>query len=265
MRSESLHSLLTFANTFADVARSRVLDLVRSDLSTEWKNDNSPVTNVDRELEERFRELVIKKYPEHGIIGEEYGSYQLDAPFVWTIDPIDGTENLVYGQDGYGILIGLRVEGEAVLGIIDHPEIGNGIRVSGGRGLGVHVNDKMIKPLTSMMVNPRDEIIAFSSYNTFKRGEKQDLLFKLLPGFPRTRMLYACHAHTMALRGQLGGVVEVNLKIWDLTPAEALFPEVGGVFKDIDPPDNPLQSENRHAVFGKRNVVEEIISSIGCC
>lgn len=262
MHSESLLSFLDFANTFADLARSRVLDLVQSGLSTEWKNDNSPVTNVDRELEERFREMVTRKYPEHGIIGEEFGSYQVDAPYVWTIDPIDGTENLVYGQDGYGILIGLRAAGKAVLGVIDHPEIANGIRVSGGHGLGVRVNGRPLKPLTPMMTNPREEIVALSSFRTFKRGEKQDVLFKLLPEFQRTRMLYACHAHTMALQGQLGGVVEVNLKIWDLTPAEALFPEVGGIFREITPPLNPLQSENRHAVFGKKEVVEEILSSL---
>ncbi len=50
MHSELLHSLLTFANTFADLARSRVLELIQTDLATKWKDDNSPVTNVDREL-----------------------------------------------------------------------------------------------------------------------------------------------------------------------------------------------------------------------
>jgi inositol-phosphate phosphatase/L-galactose 1-phosphate phosphatase/histidinol-phosphatase len=213
-------------------------------------------------FEERFREQVRNVYPEHGVIGEEYGAYQANAPFVWTIDPIDGTENLVYGQDGYGILIGLRIEGEAVLGVIDHPEIGNGIRVSGGRGLGVRVNGNRLKPLTPTMTNPREELVAFSSYNTFARGNKQDWLFKLLPEFQRSRMLYACHAHSMALQGQLGAVVEVNLKIWDLTPAEALFPEVGGIFRELLPPLDRLQITNRHAVFGKPAVVDEIFSSL---
>ncbi len=262
MHSDMLKPLLAFANNFADLARSRVLELVRFGLTTEWKSDNSPVTNVDRELEERFRELVREKYPEHGVIGEEYGSFQVGAPFVWTIDPIDGTENLVYRQDGYGILIGLRVEGDAALGVIDHPEIGNGIRVSGGRGLGVRVNGNLLTPLTPLMINPRDEVVAYSSYLTFQRGNKQDWLFKLLPEFQRSRMLYACHAHSMALEGQLGAVFEANLNIWDLTPAEALFPEVGGIFREIDPPADQLQSTNRHAVFGKREVVEEILSSL---
>lgn len=262
MHSESLPSLLTFANNFADIARSQVLTLAKSGLRTEWKDDNSPVTNVDRALEEQFRELVKETYPEHGIIGEEYGAEQIDAQFIWTIDPIDGTENFIYGQEGYGILIGLRVRGEAVLGVIDHPEIGSGIRVSGGRGLGVRVNGKSLNPLCPMMINPKEEIVAFSSYNTFQRGNKQDLLFRLLPEFQRTRMLYACHAHSMALQGQLGAVVEVNLKIWDVTPAEALFPEVGGGFREINPAANPLQTENRHAVFGKKEVVDEILLAI---
>lgn len=259
---QHLAPFLTFANTYADLARNRVLQLVRSTLQTEWKSDASPVTNVDKELEEIFRDEVRKTFPEHGVIGEEFGSFQADAQCVWTIDPIDGTENLVYGQDGYGILIGLRVEGESVLGVIDHPEIRNGIRVSGGKGLGAKVNGALLKPLVPLMPDPKQEVVSFSSYNTFERGEKQDWLFKLLPQFPRSRMLYACNSHTMALQGQLGAVFEVNLKIWDLTPAEALFPEVGGVFAEVWAPEDKLQALERHAVFGKKEVVAEVLKVI---
>ena len=69
------------------------------------KEDQSPVTIADREIEEKIREAIIKKYPNHGIIGEEFGDYQSDAKYLWIIDPIDGTSSFIVGRPIFGNLI----------------------------------------------------------------------------------------------------------------------------------------------------------------
>jgi fructose-1,6-bisphosphatase/inositol monophosphatase family enzyme len=63
------------------------------------------VTIADREIEQKIREAIMKKYPDHGIIGEEFGDYQSDAKYLWIIDPIDGTSSFIVGRPIFGNLI----------------------------------------------------------------------------------------------------------------------------------------------------------------
>jgi len=69
------------------------------------KDDDSPVTIADREIEEKIRQAIMKKYPTHGIIGEEFGDHQSDSEYLWIIDPIDGTSSFIVGRPIFGNLI----------------------------------------------------------------------------------------------------------------------------------------------------------------
>jgi histidinol phosphatase-like enzyme (inositol monophosphatase family) len=90
-------------------------------LAVESKADQSPVTAADRGAEKLMRDLINKRYPEHGIIGEEYGSERADAEFVWVLDPIDGTKSFITGVPLWGTLIALLHQGQPVLGCIHQP------------------------------------------------------------------------------------------------------------------------------------------------
>ena len=101
------------------------------DLKVELKSDDSPVTVADRRAEEVMRELIQDRFPEHGIIGEEFGNHNVDARFVWVLDPIDGTRPFTAGCPLFGTLICLMEQGEPKIGAIHHPlldqlMIGNG-------------------------------------------------------------------------------------------------------------------------------------------
>ncbi len=87
----------------------------------EVKSDDTPVTIADRGAEELLRELIHRRYPSHGIIGEEYGSDNPDAEFVWTLDPIDGTLAFITAVPLFGTLIALIHDGQPVLGCIQQP------------------------------------------------------------------------------------------------------------------------------------------------
>ncbi|MGF1530951.1 MAG: inositol monophosphatase family protein [Puniceicoccaceae bacterium] len=95
-----------------------------SELGREDKEDETPVTRGDREAEELLRSLIEERCPDHGIIGEEYGSVRTDAEFVWVLDPIDGTKSYASAVPLYGTLIGLMRGGRPYLGAIHQPNLG---------------------------------------------------------------------------------------------------------------------------------------------
>lgn len=85
------------------------------------KADQTPVTQADREAEALLRRMIGHYFPEHGILGEEYGPERADAPFVWVLDPIDGTKSFIAGTPQFGTLIALLHNGQPILGAIHHP------------------------------------------------------------------------------------------------------------------------------------------------
>lgn len=90
-------------------------------VAVEIKADLSPVTVADRGAEQLMRARIAKRYPTHGIIGEEFGSERADAEFVWMLDPVDGTKSFVTGVPLWGTLIALLHQGQPVLGCIHQP------------------------------------------------------------------------------------------------------------------------------------------------
>jgi histidinol phosphatase-like enzyme (inositol monophosphatase family) len=90
-------------------------------LVVETKADDSPVTIADRGAEELLRKLIAERYPQHGVIGEEFGSLNPQADFVWVLDPIDGTKSFTAACPLFGTLIALLHQGQPVLGVIHLP------------------------------------------------------------------------------------------------------------------------------------------------
>src|SRR5688572_1479988 len=80
-----------------------------------------PVTQADQEAEAAIRRLIAGRYPDHGVIGEEYGEDRPDADHVWILDPIDGTRAFIAGLPLWTNLIALRVEGRPTVGVIGQP------------------------------------------------------------------------------------------------------------------------------------------------
>lgn len=110
MRQLAAESGRVIAESFLDPA-----------LQVDTKSDQTPVTIADRRAEELIRERIRRAYPDHGIIGEEYGNEREDAEHVWVLDPIDGTKSFATGCPLFGTLIALLRAGEPVLGMIHQP------------------------------------------------------------------------------------------------------------------------------------------------
>jgi inositol-phosphate phosphatase/L-galactose 1-phosphate phosphatase/histidinol-phosphatase len=121
MSEQNLQQMYDFANQLADTSRKIILDSLNDPMAFITKSDQSPVTQIDQDVEAALRRLINERYPDHGILGEEYSSENLDSDYVWVIDPIDGTKAFITGMPVYGTLISLAYKTYPILGVIDHP------------------------------------------------------------------------------------------------------------------------------------------------
>lgn len=110
-----------FSRYLADESARIIKSYFRKTISIDTKADASPVTIADMKSEEIMRELIMKYYPEHGILGEEFGTVNEDAEYKWILDPIDGTKSFICGTVTFGTLIALLKNGEPILGVINQP------------------------------------------------------------------------------------------------------------------------------------------------
>jgi len=117
--------MLRLAVAIADEARAFVRPRFRRKVEIADKADGTPVTEVDRALEALLRGRIRSAFPEHGIVGEEAGVQRGDADWVWVIDPIDGTQSFILGKPTFATLIGLMHRGTPVLGVVEHPALGD--------------------------------------------------------------------------------------------------------------------------------------------
>jgi len=233
----------------------------QSSIRSELKDDQTPVSDVDLQCEELVRRRVKQRFPTHGIVGEEFGWENREAEFVWTIDPIDGTQNLINRIPTFGTILALLHRGQPVLGWIDHPVLGDSL--SGGPEIGAFFNGERITlgDIPESGLTPND-IIATNCPSTFTRGGHLPVLDSILKFHPHSRIYYDVYAHSLAIRGSVAVMVEYNLKIWDLAATQALITAAGGVFRELGQPDSTGSFTAYHAAFGKPRAVDRITKAI---
>ena len=129
MKDSPDSALTAFAGRLADAARAVVAPYFQRPIDVAYKGQASPVTEADRAVETRLREMIAEAYPSHGVVGEELDNVDEDAEDVWVLDPIDGTQLFIGGIPLFTTLIALTRGGVPVLGVIDQP-------ISGDRWLG---------------------------------------------------------------------------------------------------------------------------------
>src|SRR5499427_2395247 len=121
MRAVELDAFLALGLRLADAAGAEIRPRFRKAITVEEKPDLTPVTVADRAAEAAMRALIETHFPDHGILGEEFGDDRGDAEYVWVLDPIDGTKSFISGMPAWGTLIGLAHFGAPVFGMMHQP------------------------------------------------------------------------------------------------------------------------------------------------
>ena len=119
--TDTLDKQISFANHLADESEKIIKQYFRTTLKINDKEDETPVTIADKNTELKIRELIETRYPEHGILGEEFEGVKIDSEYIWVIDPIDGTRSFIAGHKDFGTLIALLHNNKPIIGIINCP------------------------------------------------------------------------------------------------------------------------------------------------
>ncbi|HEX4179717.1 MAG TPA: histidinol-phosphatase [Caulobacteraceae bacterium] len=192
--------------------------------------DFDPVTEADQGAERAIRQRISERFPEHGVIGEEYGEDRPDAEFVWVLDPIDGTRAFISGLPLWTTLIALRYQGEPVLGSIGQPFIGEiFIGHAGGSRLVARGGETSLK--TRPCPRLSDALIATTDPAIFE-GAEDDAWRNLRRSVRLARLGCDAYAYAMVAMGTLDLVVESRLKCWDIDCAAPLLEGAGGLVAD---------------------------------
>jgi histidinol phosphatase-like enzyme (inositol monophosphatase family) len=195
-----------------------------SDLEVEDKADLSLVTKADKDCEVVLREMILKEFPTHGIIGEEFGNHNTDAELVWTLDPIDGTKSFVAGVPLFTTLISLIFQGAPVLGAIYQPVLK---KLCIGTGAQTSINGKQVH--VSRTSELSKSVVLSSGIADVSGSLPQNLRDKLINGARTFRTWGDGWGYMMVASGRADLMIDGSLKLWDIAPMIPIIKGAGGI------------------------------------
>jgi histidinol phosphatase-like enzyme (inositol monophosphatase family) len=221
----------------ADIAANHTLPRFRTALTVDnkWTEGFDPVTEADRQAELAVREVIAARFPDHGLIGEEWDDKPSDGRFAWVIDPIDGTRAFISGVPVWGTLVGLLVDGRAVAGLMAQPFTGEVYLSLPGEAH--YFRGKESAPLsTSSVTELRRAKVTTTSPDLFLRaGRDLTLPWRAISdGALTVRYGLDCYGYCLLAAGHLDLVVEAGLKNVDIAPLIPLIRNAGGVVTTWD-------------------------------
>ncbi|MES2548100.1 MAG: inositol monophosphatase family protein [Pseudomonadota bacterium] len=225
--------LIATAHELADVARVATLSYFRTrDLAAETKETErfDPVTAADRLSEERMREVLARRRPQDGILGEEFGAREGSSGLTWVLDPIDGTRGYLSGTPTWGVLISVRDAQGVLYGIIDQPYIRE--RFEGGLGRSL-VNGPMGEAVLSVRApRPLSQAILFSTFPEVGTPAEGVAFRRVAAGAKLVRYGTDCYAYALVAAGQIDLVIEAGLQAYDVQAPIAVIEAAGGIVTD---------------------------------
>ncbi len=185
-----------------------------------------PVTTSDKAFEKFIRSKISKKFPNHQIIGEEYGHKNTKSEFSWVIDPIDGTRSYVVGNPSWSNLISLNYNGEPILGLANFPKIRKYYLNVNKNSAYVFENNKKRKLKVNSKLNFTNAKLAAAFHNqlTLKQQSKIQKFIKRMQ-FPCFDALTYCQL----AEGRLEMVAQCANKIWDIHPIMPIVRASGAI------------------------------------
>jgi inositol-phosphate phosphatase / L-galactose 1-phosphate phosphatase / histidinol-phosphatase len=244
---------IAFAGKLADAAGAIIRRYFRHPVAIVEKSDQTPVTIADRKAEAAMRRLIRARFPEHGILGEEYGALNPEADYVWVLDPIDGTKSFISGIPLFGTLIALTYRGKPVLGVIDQPILKE--RWIGATGRRSTLNGRAIKSRPCPRLD-RATLYATSPEMFQKRAAMA--FERLRRQVKLTRFGGDCYAYALLATGFIDLVVEVDLKPYDYCALAPVIAGAGGIMTDWNGQPLNLVSDGRVVASGDHALARRV-------
>lgn len=235
-----LGAALEVALAACDAADAISLGMFRGAMSIEAKPDASFVTAADTAVERAVRELITRRFPDHGLVGEEYGEAASGSGRRWIIDPIDATHNYMRGVPIYATLLALEIDGAPALGAVSAPALGRRwFAWQGGGAWAVDTKagrwdrESSVRIGVSSIDRLEEASVVYSSYVSIVDSGLAPGFPSLLEGVWRDRGLGDFYGYMLVAEGAAEVMLESNLKTWDLAGPRAVLEEAGATLTDL--------------------------------
>ena len=234
--STDIEEFTAFAHELADASGAAILPMFRADVSIDnksLKGSFDPVTAADRAGEQAMRELIMARYPDHSIRGEEFPAHEGSSPYTWLLDPIDGTRAFIIGLPVWTTLIGLLKDGAPHIGIMDQPFVGERFV---GTPDGAHVNG----PLGESGLKTRDIGALEGAFlgTTHPARSRTDDKFRRYEALEQRvkQHRYGGDAYFYCLlaAGQMDIVLDAEMDDYDIVALIPIIEQAGGVVSTWD-------------------------------
>ncbi len=244
-----------FIERLATAAGETILPFFRTSLCIENKNagrDLDPVTEADRAAEAMMRRMIKQTFPQHGIVGEEFGIENADAEYVWVLDPIDGTKSFIAGMPIWGTLIALMRHGVPAFGMVHQPFIGE--RFYGDNGAATYQGTSGKRHLTTRRCASLAEATLFTTSPRLMNAADLAQFEKVEKQVRLSRYGGDCYAYCMLAAGHIDLVIETELKPYDVAALIPIVTGAGGIITTWE--GTPAQSGGRIIAAGDKRVHE---------
>ncbi|MDX1674674.1 MAG: inositol monophosphatase family protein [Longimicrobiales bacterium] len=229
---------LTEAIEIAEAGGAVTLDWFGTRPDVERKADRSPVTVADRECERVMRAMIRERFPDDGILGEEAGEAGGSSGRRWILDPIDGTRSFIHGVPLYGVMVGLEVGGETVVGVLHFPALEE--TVAAGRGLGCSFDGEPCRVSDTPALEDALVVTSGDAAAISRRAGPGDpglaarveALRRVADRAGTFRTWGDCYGYALVATGRAEAMLDPVLNLWDAAAARPVIEEAGGVFTD---------------------------------
>ncbi len=233
----TLRGWVDLALSICDEADAIAMRHFRRDVRVSAKPDRTFVTEADQAIERLARERIEVAFPDHGLVGEEYGVQDGEARIRWYIDPIDGTHNFIRGVPLFGTLLAVEVDGQLEVGVISAPAMRD--RWYAWRGGGawvVHGNEggEPRQVRVSEVAAVADAQVLYGSGRDIAASGRMPGFRGLLRDAWRERGFGDFWGYALVAEGAAEAMVEVGLASWDAAAPALVVEEAGGRWSDVD-------------------------------
>ncbi|MDE3076134.1 MAG: histidinol phosphate phosphatase [Chloroflexota bacterium] len=218
-----LQLALQVANRAADAARKTILARYMGRFSVSAKPDQSPVTEADREAETAIRHIIQQSFPEHAVLGEEFGGQDATG-HCWLVDPIDGTVSFIHHIPMFSTLIALTSDREPLVAVVDLPALNR--RFTAIRGQGSWEGKKRLAVPPGF--EPARSMVCHGDPYQFRAAGREALYHTLEDRITFFRSYTDALGHCLVAAGSASLMVDPDLHSWDVAAPSLIVREAGG-------------------------------------
>jgi myo-inositol-1(or 4)-monophosphatase len=247
-----------FLHHLADIAADAILPYFRKPIAFESKSGKrfDPVTAADLDAERAIRAAIRAAYPDHGIVGEEFGDSDASADSLWVIDPIDGTRSFIAGVPVWGVLIGLVQNNIPRVGLMAQPFTGE--RFFGDRAIARYRGPDGERDLATRRCDGIADAVLFTTSPRHFTGDALAAYQRVEARARLARYGTDCYAYCMIAAGFVDAVIEADLKPYDILPLIPIIEGAGGRVTDWQ--GNPPPGTGEVVATGDPRLHDEILA-----